>query len=162
MKRRVRARAVACAVWMVAAATGCSQPTPTVAGESEPSPSDPILGAINDDYVATVKPLFARSCTSCHGAGNALPWYHSLPLVRGMIDEDLARARRTVDISHDFPFRGRGTPADYLDAVDEVVAERSMPPLRYRAMHWGSALSDGEREIVRSWVERSRRRLPPP
>jgi cytochrome c peroxidase len=157
--RSWKARAVACALWAVAAAGGCSQPTPTATTDSDPPQTNATLAAINDDYVEAVKPLFARSCASCHGAGNALPWYHALPMVRGMIDDDIAKARRTVDMSHDFPFRGRGTPAEYLDAVAEVVSEGSMPPWRYCAMHWGSALDAEERDRVRLWVERSRSRL---
>jgi mono/diheme cytochrome c family protein len=156
MRRTFRTRAVAFALW---AAGGCSQPAPASTTDGDRPQPDAILAAINDDYVDSVKPLFARSCASCHGAASALPWYHALPLVRGMIDDDIAKARRTVDMSHDFPFRGRGTPAEYLDAVDEVVSQGSMPPLRYRMMHWGSALDAEERDRVRLWVERSRRRL---
>ena len=158
MRRAWIGRAIACALSALAM-SGCAERATTAAAPGERRPLDATLAAINDDYVATVKPLFARSCASCHGATRALPWYHALPLVRGMIDEDIATARRTVDMAEDFPFRGRGTPAEYLDAVDEVVAAGSMPPLRYRLMHWGARLGAGERDRVRLWVERSRRRL---
>jgi mono/diheme cytochrome c family protein len=159
MRRTWTTAALSCALWAAVMTAGCSGRTPATA-EGERRPSDPMLAAINDDYVESVKPLFARSCASCHGAGKSLPWYHALPLVQKMIDDDIAKARRSVDISHDFPFRGRGTPAEYLDAVDQVVSDGSMPPLRYRAMHWGSALSAEERDRVRAWVERSRRSFP--
>jgi hypothetical protein len=76
-----------------------------------------------------------------------------------MIDDDIAKARRNIDMSHDFPFRGRVTPADSLDAIHDVVSEGSMPPLRYRVMHWGSALDADERDRVLLWVERSQRSL---
>ena len=153
-----RALGMVWALGMVAVVPGCAGPTlaPT---DGDAPPIDATLAEINDDYVEAVKPLFARSCASCHGAGHALPWYHALPLVRGMIDDDIAKARRTVDMSHDFPFRGRGTPADYLDAIHEVVAEGSMPPLRYRAMHWGARLDGDDKDRVLLWVERSRQRL---
>src|ERR1700756_3647189 len=103
MRPTFRARAIACVLWAAGAATGCSQPTLTATTDGDRPQPDATLAAINDEYVASVKPLFARPCASCHGAGNALPWYHALPLVRGMIDEDIAKARRTVDMSHDFP-----------------------------------------------------------
>jgi hypothetical protein len=137
---------------------GCAGPTLAPTDSAAP-PMNPALTEINDDYVESVKPLFARSCASCHGAGNALPWYHALPLVRGLIDDDVAKARRTVDMSHDFPFRGRGTPEEYLDAVRDVISDRSMPPLRYRVMHWSAALDAEERDRVLLWVERSQGRL---
>ena len=158
MMRTNMQRTIAMTLWTIAATASCAGPTPAPT-ESVAPPMDPTLAAINDDYVASVKPLFARSCLSCHGAAEALPWYHAVPLVRGMIDDDIAKARRNVDMSHDFPFRGRGTPADYLDAIHDVVAEGSMPPLRYRVMHWGSALDADERQRVLSWVERGQQRL---
>ena len=127
--------------------------------DSVAPPVDPTLRAINDDYLASAKPLFARACASCHGPGNALPWYHAIPFVRGMIDDDIARARRTMDMSHDFPFRGRGTPAEYLEAIGEVLDEGSMPPLRYRALHWAAGFDTPEKDIVREWVGRSLLRL---
>jgi hypothetical protein len=139
---------------LAASAAGCSGAALAPTDSTAP-PTDSTLQAINADYVQTVKPLFARSCASCHGAGNRLPWYHAVPFVRGMIDDDIARARRTVDMSHDFPFRGRGTPPEYLDAVREVLDEGSMPPLRYRALHWGASFDASEGDAVRQWVERS-------
>jgi cytochrome c peroxidase len=140
------------------AAAGCSGPVLPPTDGTAPA-TDAVLQAINADYVASVKPLFARSCASCHGAGKALPWYQALPLVRRLIDDDVARARRTVDMSHDFPFRGRGSPSELLDAIGEVIAQGSMPPWRYRALHWGSAFSAGEKNTIGRWVERSQLRL---
>jgi hypothetical protein len=161
MTRSWKTRPTAWALWAMAATVSCSGPrlAPT---DGVAPPMDPTLAEINEDYAESVKPLFARSCASCHGAGNPLPWYHAVPLVRGMIDDDIAKARRNVDMSHDFPFRGRGTPADYLDAIHDVVAEGSMPPLRYRVMHWGSRLEGEERDRVLLWVERSQQRLRQP
>jgi mono/diheme cytochrome c family protein len=158
MARTWKTRTTAWALWTVAATAGCSSPTLAPTDSTAP-PMDPTLAEINEDYVESVKPLFARSCVSCHGAGNALPWYHALPLVRGMIDDDIAKARRNVDMSHDFPFRGRGTPADYLDAIHDVVVEGSMPPLRYRVMHWGALLDGEDKDRVLLWVERSQQRM---
>lgn len=146
------------AIWLAASAVGCSGPVlaPT---DSVAPPTNPSLEAIDADYLQTVKPIFAGSCASCHGAGNRLPWYHSVPLVSGLIDDDIARARRSVDMSHDFPFRGRATPSGFLDAIREVLDEDSMPPLRYRALHWGAGLDADEKDTVRQWIERSQRRL---
>ena len=146
------------ALWLMMTVAGCSGPllAPT---DGEEATTDATMRAIDDDYVRTVKPLFARSCASCHGAGNRLPWYHAVPLVRGMIDDDIARARRNLDMSHDFPFRGRGTQSDYLDAIRDVLADHSMPPLRYRLLHWHAGFDAQEQETIRQWIARSQQRL---
>jgi cytochrome c peroxidase len=88
----------------------------------------------------------------CHGAGSALPWYHALPGIRALIDNDITRARRSVDLSHDFPFRGRGTQIDYLEEIEGVLDDGSMPPARYRLLHWGKAFNESEERIVREWL----------
>ena len=140
------------------ASAACSGPVlaPT---DGDGPPLTPALRAINDDYVVSVKPLFLRSCAHCHGAGNALPWYHSVPLVRGMIDDDIARARRNIDMSHDFPFRGKGTQLEYLDDIGEVLDDGSMPPLRFRMMHPGAAFTADEKNTIRAWLAQSEKRL---
>jgi mono/diheme cytochrome c family protein len=153
----MRAFTIAMTLW----ALGCSDPLPGTVDRAA-LPADPLLAQINDDYVATVKPLFQRSCASCHGAGRALPWYHAVPLARGLIDDDVAKARRTMDMASDFPFAGRGSPAEYLDAIHDVVRDGSMPPFRYRALHWGARLDGDEQRRVLAWVERSLRRLRAP
>lgn len=155
---RNKRRTLAVTLWAIAATASCAD-APMAPTDSLAPPTDPALTEINDDYVRSVKPLFARSCAACHGAGKALPWYHAVPWVRAMIDDDIAKARRDLDMSHDFPFRGRGTPADYLDAIHDVVAEGAMPPLRYRVVHWGSQLDAEERARVLSWVARGQQRL---
>jgi mono/diheme cytochrome c family protein len=139
--------------------SGCAGPivAPTAGATAA---IDPVDRSINQDYVTQVRPIFATSCLHCHGAGSALPWYHALPGVRAIIDDDIARARTSVDMSHDFPFGGRGAARERLAAIGDVLDDGSMPPLRYRLVHWGARLDDAQRRAVRAWLERTQRALP--
>jgi heme-binding protein len=134
----------------------CSGPIVAPTEGGDPPPTDEATVAVRADYLARVKPIFAGSCVRCHGAGLALPWYHALPGVRGMIDRDVAKAQRNLDLSHDFPFRGRRTQLDYLDAIEGVLVDGSMPPLRCRMLHWGSGLNDSEKRTIREWIANAR------
>ena len=49
--------------------------------------------------------------------------------------------------------------ADPLNAVQlaklrRVVDDRSMPPLRYTAMHWNAGLGDKERQVLSAWIDK--------
>ncbi len=120
-----------------------------------------IFKAINEDYLKTVKPIFKNSCFNCHSSQNQLPWYHSLPLVKGLLDSDIQESKKHMDLSNDFPFQGHGTPQEDLEAIGKTVRDGTMPPFRYRMMHWGSGLSKTEKEAILKWVEESQKKLSP-
>lgn len=118
-----------------------------------------IDASVNANYVRDIKPIFAAKCFNCHSRFTEYPWYYAIPGVRQMIDKDVRAARADVDMSEDFPFQGKGTPSDYLDVIEDVVRDRSMPPLRYRLVHPAAALTDAERQRVLDWVEGSRKKV---
>lgn len=120
-----------------------------------------LFKAINEDYLKTVKPIFKNSCFSCHSSETKFPWYHSLPFVNDLLDSDVQEAKKHMDLSNNFPFEGHGTPQEDLEAIGKSVREGSMPPFRYRMMHWGSGLSKTEREAILKWVEESQNKLKP-
>ncbi len=118
-----------------------------------------IFKAINEDYLKTVKPIFQNSCFNCHSSQTQFPWYHSLPFVNDLLDSDVQEAKKHMDLSNDFPFQGHGTPQEDLEAIGKTVQEGSMPPFRYRMMHWGSGLSKEEREKILKWAKESQKKM---
>lgn len=113
---------------------------------------------IQSDYQA-VKPLFERGCYDCHSANTCYPWYHKLPLVKGLIDSDISKARRNVDFTNGFPFKGHARPADDLLGIRGELIEGDMPPWNYNLMHWNAAPSDAERDTMITWIDNSLRLL---
>ena len=129
---------------------------------AEPTPAPgttDALSAINQSYLQTVKPIFKRSCFDCHSTVTNYPWYSKLPGASWLIKSDITEARSHVDMTADFPFKSHSTPNKDLEAIRESISEGSMPPLRYRALHWDSALSDDEKKQVMSWIELSLKQL---
>lgn len=74
--------------------------------------------------------------------------------MRHLISSDIEQARTHLDLSHDFPFKGHGGPAEDLVAIKNAL-EGAMPPFRYRALHWGATLTKAEKTTVRTWIDES-------
>ncbi len=132
------------------------------AGEEQKEPANQekeILAKINQDYVRDIKPIFQVSCFDCHSTQTRYPWYHALPGAKKLIDDDITEAKKHLDMTNDFPFQGHGSPEKDLDAIQEVTEKKTMPPFRYRIMHWGSGLSKQEREKVLKWITESRQKI---
>lgn len=103
-------------------------------------------------YQQTIEPIFKKSCMDCHGQASSLPWYHSVPLVKAIIDDDMREAKKHIDMSKSFPFDGHGSLADDLLAIEKSVKNGTMPPFRFRVMHPGSKLSDQDLKSVLDWT----------
>jgi hypothetical protein len=117
---------------------------------------DSRFAKINVEYKLSVKPIFAKSCLNCHGIQTDFPWYSKIPGIKFMIDHDISKAHVTIDMSKDYPFIGRGTPEEFLEAISDVIEDKSMPPWRYRIMHRDSALSQQERDVILKWAQQSK------
>lgn len=107
---------------------------------------------INESYKRDVKPIFQRSCFDCHSQTPYMPWYSALPIVHGFLLGDMKEAKEHLDFTDDFPFKGHGEPKEDLEAIADSVRDKSMPPLRYRLMHWKSALTNDEVKTVLKWA----------
>lgn len=118
------------------------------------------LHAINTDYIKNIKSIFRRNCFNCHSDQTHYPWYYKVPGAKKLIDHDIRKARKYMDMSHDFPFGGHGSPKGDLKRLKEIVEDGSMPPLRYRVMHWNSVLTEQDKNTIIQWIERSQRNLP--
>ncbi|MCB9026430.1 MAG: heme-binding domain-containing protein [Bdellovibrionaceae bacterium] len=115
----------------------------------------PNLEKINAEYIKEVKPIFKTKCLDCHGSGQVLPWYASLPGPKQLIDRDIKDAKNKMDMSIDFPFSGHGTPQDDFESLARTIKEDSMPPLLYRILHWRSSLTEDDIVIIKKWINHS-------
>lgn len=122
-------------------------------------PSKDLINRINRQYLNTVKPIFANKCLSCHGINEELPWYYSIPGVTQLMDYDIAEAKSHMNMSHDFPFQGHGSPNDDLSALWRTIEKDTMPPLTYRMIHWNSKLTLSEIKVIKKWITESKRIL---
>ncbi len=122
-------------------------------------PSAQLLEAINDEYLARVRPIFVRKCLMCHGELSEHPWYYRIPGIKQLMDSDMRRAKGEMNMAHDFPFEGHGSALDDLRSLEREIQQEEMPPVQYRLVHWNSLLTPEEVDQVMKWIATSREKL---
>lgn len=126
--------------------------------KSEPATPQHNIAMINESY-KKVLPLFRRACFDCHSDQTVFPWYFKLPVVSGIITRDIEEAKSHIIFGPDYPFQGHGNLLSDLDAIFEVIRSDSMPPLRYKIMHWDSFLNKDEKNKIYQWIESAKKNL---
>lgn len=111
---------------------------------------DTLYQKMNDAFYM-IEPILKNSCFDCHSDQTDYPWYHSLPLIGSMIDEDIAEAREHLDFSDGFPLKGKGSQLKLFAEIIEEVEEGEMPLMSYRVMHWGTAIQDPQLDTLKNW-----------
>lgn len=127
------------------------KPTEIIVGEQ----STLMFKKIKREFDVNVRPIFRSKCYDCHGQVDSLPWYHRVPGVAQLIDSDITEAKEHLDMTNGFPFGGHGSPAEDLTSLGKTLANDSMPPVRYKLIHWKSGLTNREKVIVHAWIEQS-------
>ncbi|PIR20587.1 MAG: hypothetical protein COV45_05150 [Deltaproteobacteria bacterium CG11_big_fil_rev_8_21_14_0_20_47_16] len=118
-----------------------------------------LLKAINAEYLATIKPIFRRACFDCHSTQTQYPWYHNIPGIKQWIDSDIKEARKHLDMTNDFPFQGHGSPQKDFEAIRKTIQQNTMPPFRYKMMHWDAGLTASEKEGVLKWIDDNQKKV---
>ncbi len=119
---------------------------------------DSVFAIINQHY-QEVRPIVQHSCFNCHSKFTDFPWYHSLPLIKGLIDSDIREARHHLDFSDDFPFAGEHVPLVSLEHMKREIKEGDMPPWDYRLMHWGTLIEGAKQDSLFQWIDNSEKML---
>ena len=95
--------------------------------------------------------LASNACMDCHSNLTSWPWYTSIAPISWLTSRDVEDGRAKLNFSE----WQRPQEAD-LQEVFDVIREKEMPPLQYRAIHSEARLSDTERQqletgLVDSW-----------
>lgn len=118
-----------------------------------------LLTAINAEYLATIKPIFKRACFDCHSTQTQYPWYYTILGIKQWMDGDIREALRHLDMTHDFPFQGHGSPHKDFEAIRKTIQKNSMPPFRYKMMHWDAGITKQEKEVILKWIDENQRKV---
>lgn len=99
--------------------------------------------------------LLQRSCADCHAPKLIRrPLYFSFPVASQLIAEDVKQAQTYWVITEEQLSGAEPLNAAQLAKLKRVVDDRSMPPLRYKAMHWNAGLGDEERKALLAWIDK--------
>lgn len=114
---------------------------------------------ITQSYMRNVESIFQQKCMDCHAVNKNLPWYSKLPIAKGIINSDIKEAKKHLDMTDGFPFKGHGDIKGDFKAIAKAVKNESMPPTRYMIMNWNSSLSEEEKEKINEWINQSTKLL---
>lgn len=109
-----------------------------------------------ETYVAAAQAL-GQKCSNCHSAQGNLPFYAALPIASSLVKGDVRKGTEWFDMVAAFA----KAPAEpvceaTLAKIEKCIQDGSMPPHRYRAMHWDGALTADEKQAVFSWIHQVR------
>ncbi len=101
--------------------------------------------------------ILGRKCVNCHTDEPSLPFYAAIPPAKGMIKADMDKGARYIDLGAELLPKG-GAPVSEvaLAQTEQVILNGSMPPHRYRLLHWNGGLSADEKETVLRWIRKAR------
>lgn len=86
--------------------------------------------------------VFAQSCAACHSNETDWPWYSHVAPMSWLVHRDVVEGRDEMNVS-----RWDDDAGEADDAI-EVIADGSMPPLRYVLAHPSARLTDEEARIL--------------
>ncbi len=97
-------------------------------------------------------------CLLCHNKNAKLPSYSIIPLVGSKIRRDSERASKLLDIAEILKYRDNGITISghYLNLIDSVIIDNSMPPFSFTIFRPGSAINSGEEEVILEWTRKER------
>lgn len=100
----------------------------------------------------------SSGCISCHSANPELPFYAGLPIAGKMVKEDVRLGYRSFDMTPMVEALKKGEKINEVDMakVEKVIADGTMPLAKYYLIHWGSSLTDTEKQMALAWAKSQR------
>ena len=116
--------------------------------------------AKHDEATVAVCQILTEKCGPCHMSGEGRPVYAEIPIVHSLLERDIAAARERADYDVLFASQARHTfvAGPVLVKTQQVIGKGAVPPMRYRAFHWRSALSSREQATLLDWMQAQERR----
>lgn len=100
----------------------------------------------------------SSGCMACHTANPELPFYAGLPVAGKLVKEDIRLGYRSFDMAPMVEALQKGEKVSEVDLakVEKVIADGTMPLAKYYLVHWGSSVSDTEKQMALAWVKSQR------
>jgi len=145
-----------CLLMAAMSSAGISPVGPTAKDEVMAESSRPDTGAVYAEIQAgfdRLEPVFRRGCFDCHSDQSRYPWYYKIPGIRQLLNSHIREGREHLDMTGGFPFEGKGSQAEMLEAIGDEIEEGEMPLWSYRLLHRNAAPSDSERDSIEVWIK---------
>lgn len=105
-----------------------------------------------------VSQIVRDKCMACHTRDYELPFYAAVPGIRQIIEKDYKDGLRAMDLNQELVETAKNSPVSEpaLAKMEWVIANNTMPPAKFTAVHWSSKLSDADKAAILDWAKTSR------
>ena len=110
-----------------------------------------------DRQVAAI--IRENGCLACHSVDAPMPFYASFPIVGPVVVADIQDGTRYIDFGPMVEALENGQPVAQVDLakLEHTALSGSMPPQKYKVMHWGTSLDKEERAAILNWAKSVRK-----
>ncbi|MGL4228973.1 MAG: cytochrome c peroxidase [Tannerellaceae bacterium] len=114
-----------------------------------------------DKAQLTAQLMEDKGCLVCHSEEAVLPFYASFPVIGDQVRKDVKNGKRFVDLQQvvDQLKSGGAVSEVDLSKIEFAMLGGTMPPAKYKMVHWGSSLSNDEKALIIDWARENRNKL---
>ncbi|MBO8438742.1 MAG: cytochrome-c peroxidase [Bacteroidetes bacterium] len=111
-----------------------------------------------DSNAQMVEIIENNGCLECHTANPQLPFYANFPVAGKLVKEDIRLAYRSFDMTPMTEALKTGAKVNEVDLakVEKVIQDGTMPMAKYYLVHWGTSISNTEKEMALNWAKEYR------
>ena len=105
------------------------------------------------DMPSNIQNLFKNSCYDCHSNNTHYPWYNKIQPVSWFLENHIKDAKSELNLSEFGTYSTRRQKSKLKSIVNQVK-DNEMPLLSYRLIHSDAKLSESDKKILISWVNK--------
>jgi cytochrome c len=98
-----------------------------------------------------VRSVLREKCADCHSTQTHWPWYGRFAPVSWLLEYDITASQKELNLS-----QWESLPDEDIlrlrVEIAGVTRAHMMPPLRYRLVHRGAEITDGDIRVLRNWA----------
>lgn len=118
----------------------------------------PVTGEIQAP--AEVQQLFRHACYDCHSNTSNLKWFDKLPVVAGLVREDILAARKHLNFSEWDKLSPSAQQSALWEAYN-MIRSGNMPLPSYAALHSNAKVTTEELSALRNYLNTMRVKVKP-
>jgi len=98
-----------------------------------------------------VRAILEEKCADCHSNQTRAPFYGHFAPVSWLMERDIVEARKAMNLS-EWASYSADQRQTYAAKIVQEIKSHDMPPIQYRAIHWGAATTDADLAAIAAWV----------
>ena len=100
-----------------------------------------------------ISTMLKNSCYDCHSNNTVYPWYNKLQPVSFLLEGHIEKAKEELNFSN-FNTYSKRKQKSKLKSIISQIEDGEMPLKGYVWMHENAKLSDKDKTVLTTWVEK--------